>query len=774
MAEEDACYPFVHMGDLDDAPETWEQVRRREAELKKNFSINELRALLEYHGYGFQFTRPPARKQNYIDLLHKTLYYTQTGLANEAAFTERGIICAGPVGPGTIPKHVRDIKRLPSWYLNEEAALRKIQPHLSLRSAPVDSQSKPGAKAVCYGIAPERPLYSDASQIADEKSAHPQNPMSVDTVPSKDPPATRNPSGASEVHKPTESQQTVVISDDTDDIPVNSGAANMTTEKRNVDERLWRMTAEHVQKALAAVAYSGLQTVPRAFLHPTPFLVATKDRELLKSLTQKSVATSHVNVRFAGNEKYSIVKDGDCLKYCGRGPIWKDNSCFWDSIVVSCRMLNAGSTYLDRGVSPGAWEDGLTTIQRAFLDVLRMDWDFFDETTSIAQRDMFLELFHRESSDEGIKPKPKPRGEMDSAAARWNDIAGPFNQFSFRAHVRRQPCSCQNRGPSCTPTEDMRYITPPYQEPDKKGVTISNLLQRWSHFIRPHCSSGGRKTTNVIHGNLPLRLVVQITAGTRLLDHTSQDISFSYTRIEPASGNESSEHVCYRWLGGIYCSGAHFRVYWNDSAWGAKTVESLQVYDGRQAAGAIIGNVPPASELEPIPGYWMKYCPPLLFYEQVVNPDPLALEAAQAVITDIVISQSQRSAFPRTFFPPSADSAPSTIPADALLPHQLPEAVLKVRGPSTGSHDHPKTPKPSLPTPPNTPGLRRSKRHAGSSESPTWPPISPNGSARKRPNGCIPGSGIVAQDGAQDSPIKISSSSSTSSNDRKRRRGCKR
>ena len=774
MAEEDARYPFVHLGDLDDPPKTWEQVRRREAELKKKFSINELRALLEYHAYGFQFTRPPARKQNYIDLLHKTLYYTQTGLASEAAFTERGIICAGPVGPGTIPKDVRDMKSLPSWYLNEEAALRKIQPHLSLRSAPVNSQSKPGAKAVCYEIAPERPLYSDASQTANEKSAHPQKSVPVDTVPSKDLSATRKPSGVSEVHNSTESRQTIVISDDTDDIPANSGTANRTTEKRNADERISRMTAEHVRKAIAAFAYSGLQTVPRAFLHPTPFLLATEDRDILKSLTQKTVATSHVNVRFAGKEKYSIVKDGDCLKYCGRGPIWKDNSCFWDSIVVSCRMLNAGSTYLDRGVSPDTWEDGLTTIQRAFLDVLRMDWDFFDEETSIAQRDMFLELFHRESSDEAFTPKPKPKGEMDSPAARWNDIAGPFNQFSFRAHLRHQPCRCQNRGPSCTPTKDVRYITPPYREPDEKGVTMSNLLQRWSHFIRPCCGLGVRETTNVIHGNLPLRLVVQITAGTRLLDHTSQDISFPYTRIEPASGKESPEHVCYRWLGGIYCSGAHFRVYWNDSALGAKTVESLQVYDGRQAAGAIIGDVPPASQSEPISDYWMKYCPPLLFYEQVVNPDPLALEAAQAVITDIAISQSQQSAFPRTFLPPSSESAPSTITADALLPFELPEAVLKVKGHLTGFHDHRRTPKSSLPTPPKTQGLRRSKRHVGSSDSQSSPRISSDGPTRKRTNECIPGSVNVAQDGAQDSPIKISSSSSTSSNDRKRRRGYKR
>jgi hypothetical protein len=41
----------------------------------------------------------------------------------------------------------------------EQAALQKIQPHQSLRSALINSSDRPGAKAVCYNIAPGSPLY---------------------------------------------------------------------------------------------------------------------------------------------------------------------------------------------------------------------------------------------------------------------------------------------------------------------------------------------------------------------------------------------------------------------------------------------------------------------------------------------------------------------------------------------------------------------------------------------------------------------------------------
>jgi hypothetical protein len=751
MAAEDAQHPFVNLSELDEPPATWQHVRSRETELKKGFSLNELRVLSEYHAYGFKCQKSFSRKQDYIELLHKILYYTQTGLGDETAFTETGIICAGPVGPGTLSKDLRSARELPTWYLTQQAALETIQPQKSLRSVYVDAKSCAEARTFSHGIASGIPA-SHSNAAADRNSDGLQQPiLSGNTIASTRASTSPEPAGLRQARKALNSAEFIVIvddEDDDDDTSAGAKTATKTTRRNNADELVWASTTEKVRRAIVASAYSGLEIVPDAVICPQPLLLATKPRELLRRLTHFNIASSHVSVRFDDDEDYAIVENGTHLRYYGRGPTWHDNSCYWDSIIVSCLFLNAGFTYLDRGTSPDRWQNGLTTIERAFLDVLRMDWNFFDPKTSIAQRDMFLDLFYQEWTSEGVGPKPKPKGEMDSPAARWNDVAGPFNQFSFHTHQRRQPCNCQNRPARNNAPAEVRYITPPYQESDGSGVTVTDLLQRWSHYVLPHCQTGARETTNIIHGNLPLRMVLQITAGTTLFDHTSQSLSFAYTRIEPGSGKEIHDRVSYKWLGGVYCSGSHFRVYWNDSKSGARTVDSLRIYDGMQAAGAILGNVPPASPSEPIPKYWTKYCPPLLFYEQLVYPDTIALEATQSAFTEILATQPNRSVFPHTFPPPTTSNVPRTLCTTTLQPRQLLNAILRVEGPTTSFHN---TPNYST-----TPKLRRSQRISSRTNSQASPPTSPHTPPQKKRNReQQPTTQTSSLPGAQNNPLSL-------------------
>lgn len=173
MAVEDAQYPFVSLSELDEPPGTWQQVRRRETELNLGLGLNELHALSEYHTCGFRCQKIFRRKQDYVDLLHKILYYTQTGLGNEAAFTERVIICAGPVGPGTLAEDVRSARGWPTWYLTQQVALERIQPHQSLRSACADIKSRPRARNLCYDIAPETPVYSHSNGMSSDCAQQP-------------------------------------------------------------------------------------------------------------------------------------------------------------------------------------------------------------------------------------------------------------------------------------------------------------------------------------------------------------------------------------------------------------------------------------------------------------------------------------------------------------------------------------------------------------------------------------------------------------------------
>lgn len=84
------------------------------------------------------------------------------------------------------------------------------------------------------------------------------------------------------------------------------------------------MTTENVRKAIVTSAYSGLEVVPDAFLHPQSFL-ATNANELS---SQNHVATSYVKIKHTGDDKYVIAEGGMSFRYYGRGPEWYDISCF--------------------------------------------------------------------------------------------------------------------------------------------------------------------------------------------------------------------------------------------------------------------------------------------------------------------------------------------------------------------------------------------------------------------------------------------------------------
>ena len=75
---------------------------------KTTLHLNELRAILNYHSYGFPCNKYFGLKQRYIGVLDGIFYCTQNGLGNDSAFTPNGIICAGPFGQGAIHTDTRN------------------------------------------------------------------------------------------------------------------------------------------------------------------------------------------------------------------------------------------------------------------------------------------------------------------------------------------------------------------------------------------------------------------------------------------------------------------------------------------------------------------------------------------------------------------------------------------------------------------------------------------------------------------------------------------
>jgi hypothetical protein len=241
-------------------------------------------SFVHYRTYGFNCEETSSVKQNYIDLLHKILNYTQTGLGNDAALAGGGTICAGPVGPGTLSEDVRDARGLLTWYLTEQAALQKIQPHQSLRSALINSRNRPGAKAVRYNVAPGSPSYSCTT--TNDESAVAQQPTSpTDPVARKSPPTVGKPAGPKTRHKSPKETEVIVISDNDEAVAENE-TPSKTAHWSEVDKRVWHITVESVQKATVPSACSGLRIVSYAILHARPFLLATQHGDLLRTLTR--------------------------------------------------------------------------------------------------------------------------------------------------------------------------------------------------------------------------------------------------------------------------------------------------------------------------------------------------------------------------------------------------------------------------------------------------------------------------------------------------------
>jgi hypothetical protein len=120
---------------------------------------------------------------------------------------------------------------------------------------------------------------------------------------------------------------------DNDEAVTEDETPSKTAQRSEVDNRVWHIPAESVRKAIFTSAYSGLQIVPDAILHAN--LLAIKHGDLLRTLTRHQIASSHISIRFINNTNYTIDNNGVRLRYYGRGPAWRDNSCFWDSIIAS-------------------------------------------------------------------------------------------------------------------------------------------------------------------------------------------------------------------------------------------------------------------------------------------------------------------------------------------------------------------------------------------------------------------------------------------------------
>jgi hypothetical protein len=136
--------------------------------------------------------------------------------------------------------------------------------------------------------------------------------------------------------------------------------------------------------------------------------------------------------------------------------------------------------------------------------------------------------------------------------------------------------------------------------------------------------------------SMPLRLAVHLPSDISPEDHTSEDI-----RIKIFNEQGKEEIAVYRWLGGIYSDTeieeqtTHYRVYWTDAVRGERPTKNFRMYEPRYAQGRVIEGIAPSQRGQIPEAWWHGKFKPVLFYERVLNPNPLDITLAAAVLGDI-------------------------------------------------------------------------------------------------------------------------------------------
>ncbi|MCJ1422232.1 hypothetical protein MMC29_000111 [Sticta canariensis] len=363
-------------------------------------------------------------------------------------------------------------------------------------------------------------------------------------------------------------------------------------------------------------------------------------QRLLGSLRNPEISLLFVDVRPSpdGDVQYAFSKSGQTFPCRGRGPVWKENSCALDCIIVAARLLNLGRTVADKGTQRRSeWAATLPLLVRHFTGLIAHPWEWLDDTTSQQYRwkflTQFLEMFNNPNSS-----SPAQIGDFLPAISIWQLSTAGMLQTSFSTYAYTSCSDCHTEGPNTTIAATTHRTIPLVQMNDtvKKKIgerpSMSDLLNLFFGAYPQrnnciHCSSRGTvRGWRAVHGDLPARLAILPDRSYRdVVGATSPSIKIRYSDTMGAS-NE----VNYRWLGGIYQAGNHYRLYWIDCGPNEQDNGLLRVYDGMNLKGSIIGGVTPGELNAKVPPYWSKGAD-ILFYERVEPSITMLQYAAEAI-----------------------------------------------------------------------------------------------------------------------------------------------
>ncbi|MCJ1461722.1 hypothetical protein MMC07_000321 [Pseudocyphellaria aurata] len=396
----------------------------------------------------------------------------------------------------------------------------------------------------------------------------------------------------------------------------------------------------------------------------------------------------------SGRTKMEFSQSGKLFPCRGRGPIWHNNSCALDCAIVAARLLNLGRTVADRGPETHAdSSSALPPLTRYFMDLIKLPWEDLDDKRSYAYRKKFLVmLLEQLNTSTGTNQKQIQIGEFVSVIAVWNASTLGMKQLSFSTHISSMCIKCGKRTTGSTSLNQCIYLDQIKdtleEDIGKQPWSMSDILNRFFGTQRRRKPCAGCKSLDTrifwrsVVGHLPQRLVVLPDQGYRdVRMATNNSIEFRYV-----DATNTSRVATYRWLGGIYKSGVHYRLYWTDHGEPndaridstSENYNETMVYDGMELGGYIIGGVIP----EVVPGDPEAKVPQLwstgtdmLFYERVESSatalqstaDAIKLEAVR-VVSELLQQSKPTQGVPMQPFPsvspvpPDIQSVPSDSP----------------------------------------------------------------------------------------------------------------
>lgn len=386
-----------------------------------------------------------------------------------------------------------------------------------------------------------------------------------------------------------------------------------------------------IERAIIRFAYVDIERHPSATpLTSRPHITATGDEDLLKAIIGSSRAVAYVRAIYDPfTEAWDFNPEGNAYPCRGRGPVYRNNSSAVDCAIVVGRLLDAGSTVIDR--KDPNWHHNFSDAERAFIEATDVNWDVCTPDDSADIRDALWGVLAEADPKIGV-------GNVNPFWTIWSTCTQDFAQFQFRYTQSVTNCQCSGLGIT-TEQFDSSFVMASLRADEAPGVSMQELVAR---FFAPVgngdcsvCNNPQSMPRQKHFSSLPVRMVV-LCDDKRVKNHT-ENLEFTY-----ADATQTIQTAKYRWIGGVHYKNGHFRVVWSDVERGEDGTGELRYYNSKENHGLIIGGIQAAHPDEKVPGSWMgDGMFPMLIYERIQNPEPEVLNVAAKSMQDLIACQKQ-------------------------------------------------------------------------------------------------------------------------------------